>query len=626
MNAPVPVAKLAKSTASSPPRRLALYMFYNPTGQVPEYVTYKLEKLRAHAERIVVVCNGVLSAAGRESLEKVVDAVHVRKNEGFDVWAYREGLVNVVGWKELEKYDEIILANYTFYGPIFPFSEMFDRMDQDPADFWGVTSFVGPTPNFFTGKGFIPSHIQSHFIAIRKKMVSSQAFRDYWEQMKPIRTYVDSVLEHETRFTAHFEKLGFKSSTYCDPSRYPVAQAAYEAVDLLLEDRCPILKRKPFFNDPLNVDASDVELARALELVRERSDYDLDLVWKDITAVARPRDLYTNASLFEVPLDTGPVVKLKPVKVAVLAHVFYPELLEEILGYARNIPVHFDLYVTTSTVEKKQQIEAMLAKEKKFTVKDVRVVQNRGRDVSALLIGLRDVVLEGGYDVVCRLHSKASPQDTFGMARHFKEHLFENLLASPAYVSRLLAIFEREPRVGIAFPPTIHIGYGTLGRSWFNNKPGAEHWSRELGISIPFDDHTPLCAHGSMYWFRPAALEPLFKYKFKWTDFPEEPHYADGDLPHILERLVVYAAHESRYIAKCVLTPKNAAKNYVNLEYKVHRRQGDVRAGRTTIDFPSQQLKEFAIERFSSFPTALRLARKSYTSTRSLLTMVMRRA
>lgn len=582
-------------------RRIGLYMFYNAAGEVPEYVTFKLKKLRELCERVVVVCNGVLLPEGRDALESVADLVHVRKNVGFDVWAYREGLIDLIGWDELANYDELVLANYTFYGPIFPFSEMFEKMEKSGVDFWGVTAFSGPVPNFFTNKGFIETHIQSHFIAVRQPMLSSPEFRQYWETMPEIENYVGSVINHEIRFSEYFSKLGYRWGVYSDPKKYPVAQVAYEVLDLILEDRCPILKRKPFFNDPLNVDRSNVELQRALDILRSKSDYDPSLIWRDIAPVTKPRDLYTNATLFEVPLATGKRAELDPkTRIAVLAHVFYPEMVGEILSHARNIPVPFDLFITTATPEKKKAIETALAGEKGFTLKDVRVVQNRGRDISALLLGLRDVVLEGGYDYACRLHSKASPQDTFGMARHFKEHLFENLLLNPTYVSNLLSIFENDPMVGVIFPPTIHIGYATLGHSWFNNRQGAEEWARRLGIKVPFDDYTPLCAHGSMYWFRPQALRRLFEYPLKWSDFPEEPHYADGDVPHILERLVVYTAHAAGYYGKCVLTPANASKNYVKLQYKLRRQVIDAwHKANPPVAFPTKKVSAWVKTRLS---------------------------
>ena len=46
--------------------------------------------------------------------------------------------------------------------------------------------------------------------------------------------------------------------------------------------------------------------------------------------------------------------------VAVQAHIFYLDLLNEIIDKTNNIPVKFDLYITTDTKEKKIQLKIML--------------------------------------------------------------------------------------------------------------------------------------------------------------------------------------------------------------------------------------------------------------------------
>ena len=49
-------------------------------------------------------------------------------------------------------------------------------------------------------------HLQSHWIAVRRAMFTSAEFREYWDTMPMITTYVESILGHETRFTHHFER------------------------------------------------------------------------------------------------------------------------------------------------------------------------------------------------------------------------------------------------------------------------------------------------------------------------------------------------------------------------------------------------------------------------------------
>jgi lipopolysaccharide biosynthesis protein len=600
-------------------RRIAVYMFYDEAGVVGDYVIVKLKALRAHVAKILVVCNGRLLAESRSALESVADEVHVRPNSGFDVACYQEALTRYIGWNALREFDEVLLLNYTFYGPIFPFSEMFDEMESRDVHFWGITAFKGPVPNEFTGSGVIPFHIQSHFIAVRRQMFDTFEFRDYWEKMPKIESYVDSILKHESKFTEHFAKMGFRYSLYSDPKKYEATHPVFDTLDLMLADRCPILKRRPFFHEPEYLSNNNVELGNALDIVKQNTAYDTRLIWKDITRVAKPRHLYTNATLLNVLPTDGEAPAIDPARrIAVFAHVFYPEQLDEILSHAKNIPGHFFLHITTASPEKKASIEASLSErnDPSFTLQEVKVVENRGRDMSSLFIGLRDAALKENYDYVCRLHSKRSPQVTFGMARHFKDHLYDNLLASRAYVGRLLHLFEVDPSLGVVMPPIVHIGFPTLGQSWFNNRPGAEAWASALEIKVPFDEYTPLATYGTMWWFRPTALKRLFEFPFSWKDFHAEPNHVDGGLAHILERLIVYASHQEGFYARSVMTPENAAKGYVKLEYRLQKMIGDMSGSNGTTgnsgQFPFPELKRFVNQRLAKRRLSLTLLKQAY--------------
>lgn len=167
------------------PKRAAIYLFFDERGIVDDYILFKLSELRKHVGNIFVISNSPLDAEARSRLEPVADIVRERQNVGYDVWGYKDALEQI-GWDALAAFDEVILMNYTFFGPIFPFSEMFDAMDARQCDFWGISGHREIIPNPYTGKGSLPLHIQSHFIAIRQPMLSSPEFRSYWDQMPMI--------------------------------------------------------------------------------------------------------------------------------------------------------------------------------------------------------------------------------------------------------------------------------------------------------------------------------------------------------------------------------------------------------------------------------------------------------
>ncbi len=550
-------------------KRLAVYLFFDEHGIVDDYVLYMLAALAEDVDRSIVVCNGAPDAAGLARLEAIGVEVMVRENTGFDVYGYKE-CIEQIGRAEMARYDELLLMNYTFFGPLFPLRELFDEMDSRNCDFWGITAH-GESASPFDPALWLPFHIQSHFIAVRGRLLASDEFWDYWRTMPAIESYRDSVLHHEARFTRHFADRGFDYSVYMDPQSFSTEHPVFIEVDRTIEMRCPIIKRRAFFHDPLYLEAEAIDLRGAMDRIEAGSDYPIDLIWRNIVRATEPRTLYTNLEM----LDVFPSTRLESAapkwaqwRIAVLVHLFYPEMADEIGASLTSIPLPVDVYVTTDTLQKQARIESSLSRIANIGKLEVRVMEsNTGRDTSALLIGCRDVVLEGEYDLICRLHGKKSPQDGVNRGGLFKRHLIENLLGSRGYVENVFDLAAREPAIGILMPPVMHIGYPTLGHGWFSNRPMVASLARELGLKVKFDLHTPLAPLGSMYWFRPKALEPLFRKRWTWSDF-ERSGYGDGDLPHAIERLVTYCAQSQGFLAWCIMTPRMVAKNYVKLEYK----------------------------------------------------------
>ena len=109
-------------------------------------------ELSEFAETIIFFSNGPLSRDSEIKLQRVVDDVVLRPNVGFDVSAYKEGLERI-DYNGEGLYDEVLLVNHTCYGPVFPFSELFEEMEGRDCDFWGVSAHAEMTPNPLTGVG-----------------------------------------------------------------------------------------------------------------------------------------------------------------------------------------------------------------------------------------------------------------------------------------------------------------------------------------------------------------------------------------------------------------------------------------------------------------------------------------
>ena len=550
-------------------KRAGIFLFYDPEGKVDDYILGCLGSLQQHMDYLLVVSNSPLDETNRKRLESVSSEVMERKNVGYDVGAYRDGLRHL-GWDHMGDYDELVLFNYTFFAPIHPWAGLFERTDKWDTDFWGITEHDEVRPHPFLPKLVMPRHIQSHWIAVRASLSTTKDWRTYWEDMPPIESYNDSIQWHESRFTGYFNALGYRHEVAYNVDDYPSANPVFDNASLLLQDGCPILKRRNLFHNPLHLDRFAIIGADMLEQAR-LAGYDTDLILSNLARTSKPRDLVTNAGLtWVVPQNASEETYAAAAtqKVLAVAHIFYADMAEEILERLSVLPKGYYLVATTSNEENQAQIRAVM--ERYGVEGEVRVVaSNRGRDIGAFLVDCNDVLASGKWDIVVKIHSKKSVQDDYNAAQLFKTHLYDNLLNSRAHVANILAEFAAHPSLGMVLAPLPHMGYPTMGHAWFTNREPAQAVAKRLGINVPFDKDMPLATYGSMFIARPQALAKLVNAGFKPENFPVEGGYKDGSLAHVLERLMAYAALSEGFYVRPVLAPKWAEVYYGYLEYKL---------------------------------------------------------
>ena len=550
-------------------KRAGIFLFYDPEGKVDDYILGCLGSLQQHMDYLLVVSNSPLDETNRKRLESVSSEVMERKNVGYDVGAYRDGLRHL-GWDHMGDYDELVLFNYTFFAPIHPWAGLFERTDKWDTDFWGITEHDEVRPHPFLPKLVMPRHIQSHWIAVRSSLSTTKDWRTYWEDMPPIESYNDSIQWHESRFTGYFNALGYRHEVAYNVDDYPSANPVFDNATLLLQDGCPILKRRNLFHNPLHLDRFAIIGADMLEQARA-AGYDTDLILSNLARTSKPRDLVTNAGLtWVVPQSASEETYAAAAtqKILAVAHIFYADMAEEILQRLSVLPKGYYLVATTSNEENQAQIRAVM--ERYGVEGEVRVVaSNRGRDIGAFLVDCNDVLASGKWDIVVKIHSKKSVQDDYNAAQLFKTHLYDNLLNSRAHVANILAEFAAHPALGMVLAPLPHMGYPTMGHAWFTNREPAQAVAKRLGINVPFDKDMPLATYGSMFIARPQALAKLVNAGFKPENFPVEGGYKDGSLAHVLERLMAYAALSEGFYARPVLAPKWAEVYYGYLEYKL---------------------------------------------------------
>lgn len=551
-------------------RRLVIYVVYDRRGGVDDYVVHALASLRDRASRILVVVNGKLTLPARQRLESVSDEILVRKNVGYDIWAHKEALEHVGA--ALADFDEVVLTNDTWFGPVRPYGPVFDRMDALEADFWGMTDHAREEPNPFTGDGVLPYHLQSFWIAVRRSMFTSERWTSYWRALPAMPSYFDAVLKHETIFTQTFVDAGFTSAVAYASDDYPTDHPALFNPTLLLDDGCPLVKRRPFFHWPPFLDRHAVIGAALMERIKSYG-YPPALILDNLARTVPPKVVNTNLAMLDVlPLSTVTATEdLSSLRVLVVLHATGVASSTPLVERLSWFPSPVDVIVTVSDAALAPALEELLAAQKEhLATSTVRVVASAsGRDMSAFLIGCREELLSDRWDVVVKLHDRVPSHRGRTVSDYFRHYLRDNLLGSPAYVANLLALFVREPGLGAVFPPVIQTGYATTGEGWSWYRGMGQDVADRLGIRVPLDGITPLAPFGGMWIGRPRALRPYLSNKWTYHDFRDRSKELVPDLQRLLERLVSASAGEEGLHVRTVLDPEHASLTHLSMEYKI---------------------------------------------------------
>ena len=528
------------------PKRLLIYFFYDKDGIIDRYVTTVLEDLKKSVSRTVFVCNGNLAEGQSEKLDGLADKILERKNEGLDVWAYKQALEEE-GYENLPEYDEVILANSTIMGPVTSTEEMFSVMNARDIDFWGISKFhkVEEVARSEFHLGYIPEHIQSHFIVMRKSMLSSESFAEYWKNVPKIKSYHDSVDYHESVYTLHFENLGFKSDVYSNTDEvadYNTSPINYMPVEMIERFRCPYFKRRVFFayNDGTLAFTAGQPGSELMEYLKTRTDYDTNMIWDNILRCYDMYDIKNCLSLnYTLPSDKyiGDS-SAEHKKVALIYHSHFPDLIDDTVRYINNMPDYADIYITANTDENIALLKDRF-KDHKFNKLEIIKKGNRGRDVSSMLVAAKDFIMD--YDIVCAAHDKKVRQlKPMTVGKGFAYTCLENTLGSKDFVLNVIDLFDKNPRMGLLTPPPPLSGvYVTgIGAGWGPNYDVAAALAEKLGLHVPMDkSHEPVAPIGSTFWFRPAGMKKMFAADWKYEDFPTEPIRDDGTVLHAIERL-----------------------------------------------------------------------------------------
>lgn len=267
-------------------KRLGIAVFYDYDGVLDLYFEVVLQEISLLCQKLIVVINGNIQEESYNRLKKYTNHIWVRENIGFDAGAYKDVLIHCFSMGQEKQFDELILFNDTFYGPLYPLSDVWKRFENEDVDFWGITRYPGGEGP--SGKK-VPTHIQSYFLVIRKRMLHSEAFQIFWSAMRYPKDIGQAILEFEVKFSDHFTKRGFCGKALTDLKKAPYLEKwnknpyTFYNLEMVRDMYVPFLKKKilscwdPGYQNAL----------AALKYAEENLNYNAQLIWDHIFRLGR---------------------------------------------------------------------------------------------------------------------------------------------------------------------------------------------------------------------------------------------------------------------------------------------------------------------------------------------------
>ena len=238
-------------------------------------------------------------------------------------------------------------------------------------------------------------------------------------------------------------------------------------------------------------------------------------------------------------------------RAVIIIFLYYENTVSDYFKYmdSASEPNGIDLIVITTSV-----VIEELVRNRYENILIIRK-ENRGRDVSALLVAARDVIQT--YKYFCFVHDKKvrklKHSADFDM---WVRSMWENTIASSGYIRNVVDYLEAHDNCGLLIPPEPFGDYYSawFSCSWYENYDITYGLAQKLHLDADINSMYPPISLGTVLWARTDALKKLLFYKWEYTDFMEEPLPYDGTISHAIERIFPYVAQDAGYETKTVMT------------------------------------------------------------------------
>jgi lipopolysaccharide biosynthesis protein len=244
-----------------------------------------------------------------------------------------------------------------------------------------------------------------------------------------------------------------------------------------------------------------------------------------------------NSAIPSVRIDTTLFREInKEHDTAVILHIYYPELWDEISSYLNNLKGEFDFFIS---IPENVKFDTKIILQG-YPSAHIYRCKNQGRDIAPFIKIFKDIY-PLNYQYICKIHTKKTTHRENG--EHWRKDLLTKLLGSTETILQAKQLLDSKIDIGLLAPKG-HL----LPVNMFiaENEENLGLLAKKAGIFYENKPDFDFIA-GSMFWFKPLALSTLVYMDFTDEDFGVEKGLKDGTPAHAFERFIGLLALQNHF-------------------------------------------------------------------------------
>lgn len=265
-------------------KRICLFAGYDSKNIIHDYVVYYLKELSTVAD-VYYMADNEISEHEKVKITPYVKGAYGFNHKKYDFGSWQE-LIKIIGWEKISEYDELILANDSVFGPLYPIKELFEKIEKDRQwEVCGITEECYIEKN--NDKYSINNFIQSYFVIIKKNIFMQEYIKQFFHDYTLYTSKADVVLNGEKKLS----KILIENDVVIKK----VIEKLYDPFKewkSILKSGSPFIKKSKFTNKEYN--RKYETLYKYEDIVAKYNTYDIYLIDRYLSSCNISKNNFNN--------------------------------------------------------------------------------------------------------------------------------------------------------------------------------------------------------------------------------------------------------------------------------------------------------------------------------------------